>query len=206
MDRVKASPAHMTDAELVDLIMGHKTSMNNNPNFPTPKPTVVEFDAATGPYLTDDALVTSLEGQLKIAINNRNDARPAAEAAIVERRDYVQTASGGVAAIILTSGFEVAAKPGPAAPPVPPADFAATMGDHSGYVDLMWHAQRGRSFILQVCNDPMNDAGWRQVGVTNKSSFTAKGLTSGTKYWFRVCSLLGDAQSEWCGAVECMAP
>ncbi|MCX6899914.1 MAG: fibronectin type III domain-containing protein [Verrucomicrobia bacterium] len=95
---------------------------------------------------------------------------------------------------------------GPAAPPVPPTKFAATMGDHSGCMDLMWHAQRGRSFKVQVCNDPMNEAGWRDAGFTNNSSFTVKSLTSGTKYWFRVCAILGDLQSEWCGAVECMAP
>ncbi|MCX6899893.1 MAG: fibronectin type III domain-containing protein [Verrucomicrobia bacterium] len=205
MDRAKASPSTMTDAELVNLIVEHKTKMNGNPNFPTPKPTAVEFDAKTGPYLTADALVTSLEGQLKVAIKSRNDARPAAEGAIVERRDYVQTASGGSAPIILTSGFAVAGKRGPAAPPVPPAKLGATMGDHSGCVDTMWHGQHGRSFIIQICSDPMSDAGWRQLGFTTNSSFTAKGLTSGTKYWFRVCSLLGDVQSEWCGAIECMA-
>ncbi|MFZ2640707.1 MAG: fibronectin type III domain-containing protein [Verrucomicrobiia bacterium] len=35
---------------------------------------------------------------------------------------------------------------------------------------------------------PTNNAHWRQAGVTTHSSFTVKGLTSGTKHWFRVAA------------------
>ncbi|MBI5685447.1 MAG: fibronectin type III domain-containing protein [Verrucomicrobia bacterium] len=207
MDRVKFSPSTMTDDELVSLIKNHKTKMAGNANFQTLSPPPEEFDAKAQPYLDADAQVTGLEDELKIAIETRNSKRPAAEEVMLKRRDYVQTASGGSGSIILSSAFAIAAKPGgQAAPPVRPEGFAATMGNLRGSVDIMWHAQRRRSFIIQICEGALNDANWRQFGVTTNSRFTAKGLTSGAKYWFRVCAILGDAQSDWCAPVQCIAP
>ena len=206
MDKVKVSPSGMLDKDFVGLINNHKTKMTDNPNFPTPSPTAQEFDTSTNPYLTAAALVTSLEDKNKIAIDDRIAKRPDAEQAILDRRDYVQKASGGVASIILSSGFAVAAKPGPPVPPHQPASFAATMGDLGGHVDTMWDAQRGRTFIVQSCEDPMSDENWKQAGVTTNSRYTVTGLTSGKKYWFRVCALLGDQQGPWSDPALCMAP
>ena len=91
-------------------------------------------------------------------------------------------------------------------PPQQPINFAATTSGVAGTVDTVWDAQGDSSFIVQICADPMNDANWRQVGITNDSSFTVRGLMSGTQYWFRVCALLGNEQSPWSDPALCMAP
>jgi len=95
---------------------------------------------------------------------------------------------------------------GPALPSQQPANFTASAGVLPGNVDTLWDAHQDCSFIVQMCADPMNDANWRQVGVTTHSILTVTGLMSGTKYWFRVCALLGDEQSPWSDPALCMAP
>lgn len=37
-----------------------------------------------------------------------------------------------------------------------------------------------------------SDANWKQSAVTTNSSSTVKGLTNGTRHWFRVSPLIGN--------------
>ena len=50
------------------------------------------------------------------------------------------------------------------------------------------HCHRGIAWIVQIYNDPQQKSGFRQVLVTNRSSYTLNGLTSSSKYWFRVAA------------------
>lgn len=206
MDKVKAGVASMTDDDLVALILNHKTKTLNNTNFTTPSPSVADYATGTDPYLTAAASVKTLETQLAAAIMNRDHARPEAERVTSLRAAYVQSASGGKGEIILTSGFLVQGKPGPAGALVQPGSFTATMGDMPGNVDTMWHRQPGRSFIVQYTETPTDAASWKQAGVTTSSSYTAKGLVSGKKYFFRVCPVLGGEMGPWSDEASCMAP
>ena len=53
---------------------------------------------------------------------------------------------------------------------------------------------------------PLSDANWKQASAPTNSSFTVKGLTSGTEYWFRVCGFLVVQQSNGCDPSLYMAP
>jgi len=118
-----------------------------------------------------------------------------------------QTKSDGDAGKIGTIGLDVAGTPTPVGPMTAPLNVLATMSEIAGQVDVMWDpVENVVTYIVQVCSDPMTDANWHQVGLPTKSQFTVTGLTTGTKYWFRVAAKGTGAQGPWSDPAQKMAP
>ena len=59
--------------------------------------------------------------------------------------------------------------------------------------------------VLENCHDPATASSWQQVGFSTKSKFTVPGLTSGTKYWFRVAAIGTAGQAPWSDPATAMA-
>ena len=75
-----------------------------------------------------------------------------------------------------------------------------------GTVDLSWDRVRGASsYIIQKSPNPITDSSWTQAGVSTKSSTTLTGMTSGTKYWFRVAAIGSAGQGAWSDPATKMA-
>ena len=88
-----------------------------------------------------------------------------------------------------------------------PGDFTATGGDHDGEMDLSWDSvPRAKSYIIEMSVDPPTATSWTHAGVSTKSSFTVTGLTSGTRYWFRVAAVSTGGQSGWSDPAMKIAP
>ena len=210
MDKVKTGFTQESDDELAALIAKHTGQMVGNANFPTPMPSVAEFAAGTDPFVAAVKKVNDLNEQLAEAMLQRDGLRPAAEQYLMRRAAYVQSASGGSGAIILDGGFELA-KPhagghGRATMPLAPTSLAVTMGSHNQALQALWHAAKGCSWIIQLCDDPLNEANFKQVGITSRSSFDITGLVSGQKYWVRIAAVKSGVQGDWSSPVVCMAP
>lgn len=83
----------------------------------------------------------------------------------------------------------------------------ATMSDFPGSVDLQWEPMKGaKLFIVQYTTTPEIDASWKDAGIATKSSFTAVGLASGTKYYFRVCAQGTAGKGPWSTIEDKLAP
>ncbi len=63
-----------------------------------------------------------------------------------------------------------------------------------------------KTHVVEVCPDPLSEANWKRIGLPTKSSFTASGLTSGNKYWFRVAAVGAAGQGPWSDQAMKMAP
>src|SRR2546421_5658761 len=80
-------------------------------------------------------------------------------------------------------------------------------GDHDGEIDLSWDTVSGaKSYIIEQSGDPVTPTTWTHKGVSTKSSYTASGLTSGTRYWFRVAAVNNNGQSGWSDPAMKIAP
>jgi len=90
--------------------------------------------------------------------------------------------------------------------PTPATSLLLTEGDNSGTIKAMWRPMRGFTWIIQMCADPLVEANFHQVGVTNRSSFDITGLTSGTKYWVRIAAVKSGVHGDWSAPQLCMAP
>jgi hypothetical protein len=84
--------------------------------------------------------------------------------------------------------------------------LAATTGDFTGTVDLTWDTVTGaRSYVIQQTTTPGDEASWKLVASCIRSGATVAGLTSGTKYYFRVAALGTAGQGPWSDLAEKMA-
>ena len=91
--------------------------------------------------------------------------------------------------------------------PDAPTGLDVTMGDHDGELDLSWDpVSNAKSYLIQRSVDPNNAASWAHAGTSTKSSTTIDGLTSGTRYWFRVCAVGALGQSGWSDPATKIAP
>jgi hypothetical protein len=207
MAKVKLNLKGKTDDELASYCTNHKTKMAGNAAFPTPDPLAASYDATLTTFTTKLAAVTSLEDSLAQAVQEKDAARTALEVATTKRGNYVENASNGVEATILSAGFDVRAPGAPIGDLPAPANLVATMGDLAGEVDLACDRVRGAASYIWHCRLYSAPNGpWQQTKVSKKSSTTAVGLVSGTKYAFRVCAVGTEGEGAWSDEAVVMAP
>jgi hypothetical protein len=63
-----------------------------------------------------------------------------------------------------------------------------------------------RSYVIDKSTDPVTAASWSHAGVSAKSSYTAYGLTSGRRYWFRIAAVSNNGPSGWSEPATKIAP
>ncbi|MBI3778672.1 MAG: fibronectin type III domain-containing protein [Gammaproteobacteria bacterium] len=77
-------------------------------------------------------------------------------------------------------------------------NLSATGGDLAGECDLNSQPVKNvRNYVVEMSPDPVTPTRWAQVGLPTKSRFTASGLTSGVKYWFRVAASGSQGPGAW---------
>ena len=181
-----------------------------NSNYTTPVPSATEFDAALTAFSQKLDEISAAEVAVQTLRAERDALRTALEENLIARGSYVDTASGGDLAKILSAAFEVQADATPTTSMEKPYDISATMGDNPGEIDLSCHAvPKTKSYIIEMRqhSDTAAPGPWTQVKISGRSSATLTGLTSGTKYAFRIRALgPNDLESPWSDEVTCMAP
>ena len=79
--------------------------------------------------------------------------------------------------------------------------------DHDGEIDLSWEPVSGaKSYVVEKSVDPPTAASYAHDAVVTRSKHTAAGLTSGTRYWFRVAAVNNNGQSGWSDPATKIAP
>lgn len=206
MAKVKLNLAQKSDAELLTFSQQHILAMAGNASFPTPMP-----DAPTFQTLHDEFEVALDEAALALQECEEKAAtlaakRAALEGGFNERAGYVESASHGVEAVILSSHFDVRTPPTPVGPLPAPVDFLATMGDMEGEIDLVWSSVYGaKSYVVQ-CSPYATPRVWAQITVVTKSKTTVSGCTPGEKSAFRVAAVGAAGQGPWSDESVKMSP
>lgn len=206
MAKPKLDLKSKTDSELLGYAQAHITAMTGNANFATPDPDATAFAASVAAFET--ALNTSDAAQqtAKEKVALKDAERVLMEQALGQRGNYVENASGGDEAKILSAGFSVRAPAGPPTIPPVPADLGITMGDHSGEIDLHWTPSKGAKSYIIECAPYDTPRVWQQVKIATRSSYTVTGLTPGATYAFRVKAIGSAGDSDWSDEAIKMAP
>lgn len=207
MSKAKLNLKTKSDLQLKDLSSDHITKMAGNPNFVTPDPTILEYQAVHDAY--DGALADSVAANATAREKTaaKDSARAGLEAALTSRCAYVNIKSKGDRTMQLSSGLETTSTRTPATLLGPVLNLSVTTGDSAGELDYHWDALPGsRTFQVETCLDPMTPAGWiRQKSVT-KSKTTILGLTSGTRIWMRVRGVNAVGEGAWSDPVSKIVP
>lgn len=207
MAKVKLNLSTLTTTEKVQLARTIVTAMTGNATYATPVPSLASLTADADDLETkdNDREVKSLAAQAATSL--LHDAEAALDKRLAQMGNYVEVASDGDEAQILSAGMSVRAPRTPVGSLPAVQSLAATSGDQPGECDLIWQPiLKAKNYVVEKSPDPITPTSWQQVGFSSKSRFTVTGLTSGTKYWFRVAALGTGDPGPWSDPATAMSP
>lgn len=190
----KAAQAHTIN----NLMANHVTE------FPTPKPALTAYNAAANNVDARLSTISIMEQNLETERTLLADDVATLDDLTTQLAAYVENQAAGDGAIMELAGFQLANSPTPIGQLPPPQDLRGQTASIDGTVNLRWKAVRGtKSYFVECATNP--NGPWNQIDVTSRASATATGLTSGTKYWFRVRAFGTAGFSGWSDPAQKMA-
>ncbi len=188
-----------------DLII---TKFTNNTHY-------TDADEVVNPFTTANTNLKAAQAALDIAEQTVEEKRAAAEAAEAawddafdQVADHAETKAAGNLVMLQSTGLEVQNTPAPISEMLAPAKITARTNGVAGATKINWLRSRGAThYVVQRASANPNDpASWESLDTVSAASFADTGLTSGTKYWYRVAAKGFAGLSGWSQAVCVMAP
>ena len=177
-----------------------------NPAFPSPGgfPELELVVEKLAEYRT--ALAKADDGS-KANTAEKNIVRAELEDGLTVLAFKVRELVAGDIPLFLSTGFDIKSEGQPVGLASTPSGLAAKEGPFSGSIALNWDFQQeARSFVVQMSTDISNPTAWTHESVVTRSEFTIVGLTSGTKYWFRVAAINAAGQGPYSDPATKYAP
>jgi len=175
-----------TDASLENKSEYIHASMYNNPNFPTPTPSLELLTSTTKAF--SDSLIAAAEGgRTNIAVKNKN--RKALEVLLRQLGGYVIMIAGEDKAILTSSGFDLHKEAEPS-PEVTTPMIEVTAGVNEGEVVVNVTRVKGaKSYSYECTPDPVSENSTWQHEPDSRITHVIKGLPSGKRYAFRTAAV-----------------
>ena len=208
MAKIRLNLASQTVPQKLATAQQVVTSLTANASFPTPSPTLASITGAITDLGTAEAAAQAARQTAKETTSIRNQKEDTLDQLLTQLAAYVESVAGSNEQLILSAGMDMRA---PAVsttdPPTQPQFLTPTAGDRDGEIDLSWDPVSGaKSYVIEKSLDPATGTSWSHAGVSTRSSYTAAGLTSGTRYWFRVAGINNNGQSGWSDPAMKIAP
>jgi len=173
------------------------TRLTGNETFPNPDVSLAEAKAAVDAL--EAAYLATQDGS-HTAVSAMHDTEEKADDLFRILVAYVNLIANGNETEILSAGFHVSKQSGAIQKP----ELDAQNGDNSGNVWLVARAvEKAGAYIWQYAKDvvPTSDEGWVTAGHSTQSYFQVKGLTVGSKYYFRVVAITPSGQTDYTAPV-----
>lgn len=209
MAEVELNIEELTVPELLALAAGISTALENNAHFPAPQPTPQELDRLAAELRTADATFRERRRLAGEAQAVRVELADRLRQALSQEADYVQEASGGHIAKILSANLHVEEETRfwPFRSVARVEDFSASAGDQPGEIDLAWDPVPGASgYEVEIAYDLTGEGPWEQSGASVHSKLTVEQLNKHTRYWFRIRAVAESGVGEWSEPLMKFAP
>lgn len=209
MAKIKLNLKSLSATDMIAKARQIATALTGNPNFTNSQAMVTQITAAADAAETAHA---DSQAARQTSLTKTSISREMTDALAGTMRQaaaYIESVAGDDESIILSGGVNVksSAPATSSGDPAPPAGLHATASDHEGEIDLAWdRAENAKSYVIERSADPPTATSWAHETVSTKSSATIDGLTSGTRYWFRVAAVTSGGQSGWSDPAAKMAP
>jgi len=185
----------LSDGNLESVALSIIDHMTDNPNFPTPVPSLTEVTAAVTEYTN---ALSGAKSRDKAQVELKNIKKAAMITLLKSLAAYVTFTANGNRNVIATSGFDISKEGTTPSVMSAPTNFKMTVGKTSGQAFSSVGGVKGiKTYAHQYTADPMTDTSvWQNEYLTTRFH-TFTGLDSGKKYWFRVAALGTGGQIEY---------
>jgi len=208
MANVKLALQSLTIPQKVQFTRAVVTKSTGNPVATGSTPTLAQL--TTGADTLDAKALTAKTAHDTAvqATTEQDNAETGLDLLLTQFGNFIENSSGGDTAKIQSCGLDVrAASTTPIGELAQVKNLAALVGDNDGEIDLDWDAVRGsKTYEAQKSGDPITPTSWTAAGTATKSKMTVSGLTSGTKYWFRVRAIGAAGPGAWSDPATKIAP
>lgn len=183
------------------------TSVTGNPHFTNPVPPLATLTAGISELEAAYMAAQAARQAWRNAVDVQTAKSDAVDQLFSQAASYVESVAGADESIISSAGMDPKSTGGAPTLPEAPTGLEITEGDHEGELDISWDpVSNAKTYLIQRSIDPNNPATWSHAGTATKSSTTIDALTSGTRYWFRVCAVGAVGQSGWSDPATKIAP
>ena len=191
-----------SDANLIVLLGRILDAMTGNANYPAPVPTLVALGTARTTFVS---AVNALD-RSRASIVRRNNARTAVVQTLRDLALYVQHASGGDMAKLISSGFP-AQQPRrqPIGVLLPPQNVTLRPARVSGQILARCKAVPQANAYQWRYASALAPTVWTQPDPVTTASFTLTNLVRGTDYIVQVRVLGAKGPSDWSDSARLMA-
>ena len=206
MAKVKLNLRSLSTTEKVAKARQILAALSENSDFPTPQPPLAQVIVAADRLDTAYTNVQTAKQALSTKFSILNEEERHLESILRQLAAYIESISGDDETKILSAGLQVrsvATSPSANAP----TGLTTKAGNHDGEIDLSWSKVRyAKSYIIERSADPPSATSWVYETVSLRSSAIIRGLSSGTRYWFRVAAVLSSGTSGWSDPATRIAP
>jgi len=209
MPKVKLNIKGLSATELVARARQIAASLTNNSHFANPQAIVAQITGAADAAETGHANAQAAKQNSLTKTSISRDLTAALEGVLRQAAGYIESVAGDDESIILSAGLSLrtTTPSHSTSHTTAPTGLHATAGNHEGEIDLTWdRIEKARSYIIERSADPPTPTSWAQEAIVTRSSATVSGLSSGTRYWFRVAAVTSSGQSGWSDPAFKMAP
>ena len=177
-----------------------QAAMAGNPKFAMASNLLTELntkaDLVSAKFSEREAASTTLD----LKQEELDLADKALDVTLTSLMSIVEGASGGVAADIISAGFEVRGVAAPIGSLPQVTGLDSRPGESEGSIILRWVSVKGsKSYEIQTCPDPITATGWRPAGdgSSTKATLLLEGLPTGGRCWFRVRAIGAAGPGPW---------
>lgn len=209
MSKVKLNLRSLSPTEKTAKARQIVSSLTGNPDFTTPHPPLTQIAAAAEALDGAFADVQAAKQSVLTKSSVMRELSDALDGQLKQLAAYIESISGDDESKILSAGVGVrnVVTSGIGTPLVAPTGLSATEGDHDGEIDLNWDkVKNAKSYVIERSADPPTATSWTYETTSSRSSSTIVGLTSGTRYWFRVAAVVTTGQTGWSDPSTKIAP
>jgi len=182
-------------------------AITGNPTFPTPTPPLASVTTSINDLSAAFTAAQAARQTAKEKTSDQNAKEDSLNRVMQQLAAYVESVAGDDQSKILSAAMDTrSVSVAGSEPASQPQALTPTEGDHDGEIDLTWDkVPSTKSYVIEKSTGPQ-PTDWVHAGVSTKSAFTAAGLTSGSRYWFRVAAVNNNGQSGWSDPATKIAP
>lgn len=207
MSKIKLNLASLTISEKIARAQQIVSALTGNANFISPQPSLSSVTSAINNLNAAFAAAQTARSDAKNKTTIQSQMEEALDGALSQLANYVESISGDDETKITSAGMDVREAKSAVGDLTAPTGLEAAAGDRDGEIDLTWDKVKGAvSYVIERSADPPTATSWSHAAVATRSQTTVGGLTSGTKYWFRVAAVGTNGQSPWSDPATKLAP